>query len=343
MIIVGVCLMVGSSLVFPNFASARRIKNDTGVFNLVNRYIQNIGYDKHRAAELTESLKELFPTLGQLKSITGLEEKINKLAELIKDKISYSKNIYELSKIARDKKANCYGYVQLVYVLGKAIGLDVLAIEIYSNHTANLINLDSGNIILDLGNESGFYISPVFNWNENYRKDERGKVWMQNEGVKVDKFYKVVQRINEQGIIAGYYKSIGVDKADLARQERRSGNIARVNELYNEAIEYFNTAIRYNPDYAMAVNDIGSVKDDLGEVAFSREDFDKAVKLFEEAIESFSLAIRLNPYYAMAFYNRGLVKIRLGRTEEGIADIREAITLNPDLRYQLPPNIVEKL
>ena len=49
---------------------------------------------------------------------------------------------------------------------------------------------------------------------------------------------------------------------------------------------------------------------------------------YEKAIQSLNSAIIHNPKYAFAYNNRGLAKVRLGQTEEGLADIEKAKSLD---------------
>ena len=57
-----------------------------------------------------------------------------------------------------------------------------------------------------------------------------------------------------------------------------------------EAIKTYETAIKYDPEYDIAYNNLGVIYlDDLGRV--------------QKAIELFELAIKYNPNYALANYN----------------------------------------
>ena len=49
---------------------------------------------------------------------------------------------------------------------------------------------------------------------------------------------------------------------------------------------------------------------------------------YENAIRSLDSAIIHNPKYASAYNNRGLAKVRIGQTEEGLADIEKAKSLD---------------
>ena len=83
-----------------------------------------------------------------------------------------------------------------------------------------------------------------------------------------------------------------------------------------EAINEFHTAIRLNPDYAVAHNDLGNVLTEQGKRS--------------EAIAEYRTAIRLNPDYAEAHSNLGIALLDHGKAEEAIAEHRTAIRLKPD-------------
>ena len=82
-----------------------------------------------------------------------------------------------------------------------------------------------------------------------------------------------------------------------------------------KAIEYYSKAIKLNPEYAIAYNNLGNTKRGLS-------DYPGAMAAFDKAIE-------LNPNYAKAYYNRGNAKSGLGDYPGAIADYDIAIVLNP--------------
>ncbi|MCM8763595.1 MAG: hypothetical protein NC927_00690 [Candidatus Omnitrophica bacterium] len=88
---------------------------------------------------------------------------------MIEEEISYDESVFELPNVFKDKKANCLGYAQLVYVLGRALGLEVDIISAYLGHLSNLIKLDRDYIILDLKDITKVEFL-IFNWENNYTK-----------------------------------------------------------------------------------------------------------------------------------------------------------------------------
>jgi tetratricopeptide (TPR) repeat protein len=91
---------------------------------------------------------------------------------------------------------------------------------------------------------------------------------------------------------------------------------------YDEAIEKYDEAIRYNPDNFEAYYNRGNAKASL--------------RRYEEAIEDYTKAIEINPRYADAFANRGQMKFYLNDRDGACKDWQEAFDLGK-------PNMDDKL
>ena len=121
---------------------------------------------------------------------------------------------------------------------------------------------------------------------------------------------------------------------DFARQQQRAATLApAVEERELTAQEYFeqafeandpgealrlySSAIRLQPDFALAFNNRGALRRDYqGDVAGAREDYDTA--------------IRVQPDLAMAFSNRGNLRAQQGDVAGAREDFDTAIRLQPD-------------
>lgn len=79
------------------------------------------------------------------------------------------------------------------------------------------------------------------------------------------------------------------------------------------AIEKFNQALKFNPNYGDTYYNRGIARDDLG---------DK-----QGAIADYNQALKLNPNNADAYYNRGLVRKDMGDKQGAIADFQKAANL----------------
>ncbi|MGB5218333.1 MAG: tetratricopeptide repeat protein [Smithella sp.] len=83
-----------------------------------------------------------------------------------------------------------------------------------------------------------------------------------------------------------------------------------------KAIEYLNSAIQLQPNYAAAYNSRGNAYADL--------------RQYRRAIEDYNQAIRLKPDYAYALINRGDAHYGLGRYKRTVEDCTEALRWKPD-------------
>ena len=78
----------------------------------------------------------------------------------------------------------------------------------------------------------------------------------------------------------------------------------------DEAIAQYTEALRLDPNFAEAHNNLGVALRDRGKL--------------DRAIAHYQQALRLNPDFAAAHYNLGIVLKALGRLDEAIKEYREA-------------------
>ncbi len=84
----------------------------------------------------------------------------------------------------------------------------------------------------------------------------------------------------------------------------------------DKAIEHLQQAVKIDPKFAEALNNLGLAYDKLGRN--------------EEAVEAYKQAIKLKPDYSEAYYNLGGVYYKLGRRQEATEAYKQAIGLKPD-------------
>ena len=118
---------------------------------------------------------------------------------------------------------------------------------------------------------------------------------------------------------------------------------------WEAVLDVYTKAIELNPTDAVAYNNRGSAKDDLGQYDAAIADYDRAIELdptyvaaynnrgiakdnlgrYDAAIADYDRAIELDPADARTYYNRGNAKDDLGQYDAAIADYDRAIELDP--------------
>jgi tetratricopeptide (TPR) repeat protein len=98
-----------------------------------------------------------------------------------------------------------------------------------------------------------------------------------------------------------------------AQELAPQGRSVEAKRLREEAIRYYQEALRVQPNFADAHNNLGNVLSDLGQI--------------EESIRHYEFALKVNPQYAVAHYNLGNRLFALKRYDEAIAHYRQALEL----------------
>jgi tetratricopeptide (TPR) repeat protein len=93
-------------------------------------------------------------------------------------------------------------------------------------------------------------------------------------------------------------------------------NILVLQHHYQEAVPDYQEAIRLDPSYAEARNNLGFALAELGRL--------------DEAVVQYREALRLDWHYALAHFNLGSALMRLGQRQEAAARFREALQIQPD-------------
>jgi len=117
-----------------------------------------------------------------------------------------------------------------------------------------------------------------------------------------------------------------------------------------EAIQCFNEALRLDPDFPAAHDELGHALERSGRAAEAVEHYKRAVLLrpdyvaaqvdlgnallrmdtLQEAIAHYEQALQINPDYADAHNNLGVALVRLGRPQEAMGHWEQALRINPD-------------
>jgi tetratricopeptide (TPR) repeat protein len=130
----------------------------------------------------------------------------------------------------------------------------------------------------------------------------------------------------DEAITYGTHKeAISIAKEGLRQAEKYGlvgeieyfkGQTELLNENYNNAIEHFDKAIKYNPNDGASYNDRALCMVDLGMI-------DAAFHYFDKGIE-------VEPDYATIYHNKGWLLNNIGRHKEAIEYFKKALILEPD-------------
>jgi tetratricopeptide (TPR) repeat protein len=96
----------------------------------------------------------------------------------------------------------------------------------------------------------------------------------------------------------------------------RKGNTFRQNHQDQEALDAYNEALSFDPDYWEAWNNKGTALYHLGR--------------YDEALDAINRSLSLNPDFPNAWNNKGLILQSLGRYQEALDAYDKALSINPD-------------
>ncbi len=102
---------------------------------------------------------------------------------------------------------------------------------------------------------------------------------------------------------------------EIAEIENLKGLDFLNRKLFSKSIKCFKRAIKINPNYVDAYNNLGVLNKNIGK--------------YDEAIKNYSIAISKNPKYAGAYYNLGNIYRELNNTKRAIINYRATINNNP--------------
>jgi len=229
---------------------------------------------------------------------------------------------WDLSEVLRLRKSNCLGYVQLFYIYGRAVGLHINPIYVFTSnefnmeHAATMADIGLLSYIVDLSVTESAYISPGFNFHSVYRNPQGylGSLEMLFPGGKdgglifklqsdeLPSFYTTIRQGNAESIVSWIYTNRGDTYF-------RNGDL-------EQALLTFTRALEINPYYEIAWSGLGIVYLRMGEL--------------EAAEECFRTALAKNPEYARPHYDLGLMLENAGDYEGACAHFLKVLELRPD-------------
>ena len=128
------------------------------------------------------------------------------------------------------------------------------------------------------------------------------------------------------------------------------GNIFNTNHDYKEAAKYYNQALKINPNYASAINNLGLIARQEGNLQLAKHLVEKARDLdptfapfhinlstiqrdlgdLDQALTSTLKSLELNPKNPVALMNLGGIQKDLGNLDHALSSTLESLKLNPD-------------
>jgi len=327
--------------------------------------MMNLAYDEKAAQSVASEMvgwsdKEGNPFLGTRKgelidtkerykegeiTIDGLTEAEVRIARELSWKIKeeipeYRVENWHLDDAIKDKGANCVGYTQLLYVLGKTVGLSVEPIEVLGasdikeGHVTGLIGLsDERKVMVELTSTPAF-TTQAFKLEEEYKTMGNYLELLDDDSMIP---HTRIRRLDKDGLMASVFISRG-------KNYDSSGE-------YLRTIAEINVAVELDPKYALAYNNRGIAYHRLGYLYDALADLDVAIELdpefaeaysnrgvirvasgnYTSAISDYDKAIELDPGYAKAYYRRGDTYNYLEDYDSAMSDYNKAIELNPEL------------
>jgi tetratricopeptide (TPR) repeat protein len=274
----------------------------------------------------------------------GLYQTIGR--EFSSDRKKETRTFY-LSELVKQKKTQCVGYTQLLYILGGAVGLTVRPMEVRQpcvgdlplgySHVACLVDRSDGKaMMVDL---SYRFVSRPFSLQDEFT-DAGTYLQLKREDNPL-KLHKRIRILDESGLkgqvfgclgnayfragdkeqaLSCFNKSVEFDPADCSAYYNRGCLYLKQNQS-EEAVSDCTKAIELDPTYTRAYSVRGVAQDSLGR--------------HEQAFADFAKAIELNPKDADAYRGRAIVNALLGKTNDAKKDLRKALELNPASKEEI--------
>lgn len=212
----------------------------------------------------------------------------------------------DLPNVVRDKKAQCLGYAQLVYIVGNSIGLTVRTVEVLESawgpmpmgqlHAACLVDLSDGKTeMVDIPFR---FVSDPFVFKEVY--GETGVCWkVKDAGNPLGVHLRIVI-LNEPGLLSAICSNKGWAHANAGQRE--------------QAMACFTKAVELDPKNILAYQNLG--------VEYGK------TRQWDRAMSCLAKAIELDPKYAAAYTVRGVIHGEAGRHDQAIADLLKALEVD---------------
>ena len=246
---------------------------------------------------------------------------------------------YHLDSVLADRKSQCLGNCQLLFVLGGAVGLDVRAVEVkvpsvgtlaeHESHVASLLRLADGRVRMI---DTRFAMrSRPFVLLDAYR--QAGAAWDVADASDPLGVHRRIRPLDAEGIEAAVLMNIG-------NTYRQAGRHADADAIYRRGLEldpdspYLHLAVAQG---AMGRGDVDAAATLIGRAITIDPGCDDAFAVLgrllvqvnrpDDAIVALDRAIALKPRSADALELRGRLHEQAGHRDLAVADFRRAAEL----------------
>jgi tetratricopeptide (TPR) repeat protein len=141
------------------------------------------------------------------------------------------------------------------------------------------------------------------------------------------------------------------DKQEIAKNDELKGDLARIHENYEDAVNWYLAALRINRQNALLYNKVGVVELQLGQRGYARKYFAQALKIdpqfvsavnnlgavalldkkYKPAVVYFKQALAMDESSASAHLNLAEAWMGLGETDRAMTEYARALELNADI------------
>ena len=266
-----------------------------------------------------------------------------RVLEQIRSQLQYNIEVFDLPDIIETRQAQCLGYVQVYWIVARAVDLAVIPVDVLQTDRDHRLPEDQGHICcaITLADHSTLIVDAVPN-GQVHGPLVLGDLYVEQAGTL---------RLTGHAGSSDLYRSIHLlEPSGLAAllQSARAGRWVAAGQ-FQRAADLYTQAIDLSPDLSQVWGNRAVAFYRLGQMDRAIADCNQAMALdsgrpgpyntrasvymhigrFQQALEDLNRAIGLDGRSAAAFYNRGHVYSRLRQFDRAVGDYGRAIELRP--------------
>jgi len=266
-----------------------------------------------------------------------------RVLEQIRSQLQYNLEAFDLPDIIETRQAQCLGYVQVYWILARAVDLAVVPVDVLQTDRDHRLPDDQGHVCcaITLADQSTLIVDAVPN-GQMHGPLVLGDLYVEQGGTLRLKdcagssdLYRIIHLLEPSGLAA-------LLQSARAGRWVAAGQFLRAADLYTQAIDLSPDLAQVWGNRAVAFYRLGqmdrAIADcnqamalDSGRPAFynTRASVYVHIGRFQQALEDLNRAIGLDGRSATALYNRGNVYSRLRQFDRAVQDYGRAIKLRP--------------